>query len=123
MEAADQLEEAGISAEVIDVQTLLPFDVSHTICRSIQKTAAVVFIDEDVPGGASAYMMQQVLEQQNAYQYLDGTPRTVAAAAHRSPYGSDGDYFSKPNAADIFKAAYTIMNDRDPAAHPHRDLY
>ena len=98
MEAAQRLDEEGISCEVIDVQTMLPFDTNHRIAESVAKTNRVVFADEDVPGGASAYMMQQVLEKQQAYYHLDSPALTITAAPHRPPYGSDGDYFSKPNA-------------------------
>ncbi len=96
-EAAQALEKQGISCEVVDVQTLLPFDIHHKILDSLKKTARIVFVDEDVPGGASAYMFQQVMEVQGGYRYLDVAPRTISAKAHRPPYGSDGDYFSKPN--------------------------
>jgi pyruvate/2-oxoglutarate/acetoin dehydrogenase E1 component len=122
MEAVDQLAELGINVEVIDVQTLLPFDIDHKIAKSIEKTGAVAFVDEDVPGGTTAYMMQQVLEVQGGYLHLDSAPKTVAAAPHRSPYGSDGDYFSKPNAADVFKAIYSIMSERDPSTYPTLEL-
>src|SRR5688572_28037780 len=97
MESADELQKTGISCEVIDVQTLLPSDINHTIVESVKKTNRVVFADEDVPGRASAFVMQNVLEDQNAYQYLDSKPRTITAKEHRPAYGSDGDYFSKPN--------------------------
>ncbi len=118
MEAASQLAQMGISVEVIDVQTLLPFDVHHLIAKSIKKTNRVLFTDEDVPGGASAYMMQQVLEEQEVYRYLDSAPRTLSAKAHRPPYGSDGDYFSKPNVDDVIEAVYALMNEADPARFP-----
>jgi len=95
------LEPAGISCQVIDVQTLLPFDINRTIIEELKKTNRIVFVDEDVPGGASAYMFQQVIEKQNAFRWLDAAPRTISAKAHRPAYGSDGDYFSKPNAEDI----------------------
>lgn len=95
------LEPAGISCEVVDVQTLLPFDINHTILESLKKTSRIVFIDEDVPGGASAYMFQQVMEIQGGYKWLDATPRTLSAKAHRPAYATDGDYFSKPNAEEI----------------------
>ena len=113
-EAMKLLEEVGISVELIDVQTLLPFDIYGAIGKSIRKTNRVVFLDEDVPGGASAYMFQQVFEKQKLFQYLDSTPRTITAAAHRSPYGSDGDYFSKPNAEQIFETIYGMMSEVDP---------
>lgn len=115
MEAADELAKVGISCEVIDVQTLLPFDLQHVIAESVKKTNRVIFADEDVPGGASAFMMQKVIEEQGAYQYLDARPRTIAAKEHRPAYGSDGDYFSKPNAEDVFDAVYEVMSESDPA--------
>lgn len=118
LEAAEQLQELGISIEVIDVQTLLPFDRHHTIVESVKKTNRVIFTDEDVPGGASAYMMQKVLEEQNAYQYLDSKPITIPGKPHRPAYASDGDYFSKPNVEDIVDAAYGLMHESDPINYP-----
>lgn len=118
MEAADQLSKVGISCEVIDVQTLLPFDIHNSIAASIKKTNKVIFADEDVPGGATGYMMQQVLEGQNAYYYLDAQPLTISAKAHRPAYGSDGDYFSKPNVEEIFDTTYALMAEYDPARFP-----
>ncbi len=117
-EAIAELEKVGISVELIDVQTLLPFDLNHTIVESIQKTNRVLFLDEDVPGGAAAYMFQKVMEEQQAYFYLDSEAKTLTAQPHRSAYGSDGDYFSKPNADDVFDAVYEIMNDAEPARFP-----
>ncbi|TVT38532.1 transketolase [Hymenobacter setariae] len=114
LDAAAQLAEVGISVEVIDVQTLLPFDTDQLIADSLRKTGRVVFADEDVPGGATAYMMQQVLDNQNAYQLLDSAPRCLSAQAHRPPYGSDGDYFSKPNVEDVFDVVYDMMREVDP---------
>ena len=114
MAATEQLAEVGISVEVIDVQTLLPFDLNNNIVESIKKTNRVVFADEDMPGGATGYMMQQVLDSQNAYQYLDSAPRTISAKAHRPAYGSDGDYFSKPNIDDVFEVVYNMMNEANP---------
>lgn len=113
-EAVNQLKDFGINCELIDVQTLLPFDINHNIVESIKKTNKVIFIDEDVPGGASAYMMQQVLEEQEAYKYLDAKPLTIAAKAHRPAYGTDGDYFSKPSAEDIFEAIMNMMHEYNP---------
>ncbi len=110
-EAMEQLKEKNISCELIDVQTLLPFDTNKTIVESIKKTNKVIFIDEDVPGGASAYMMQQVLEKQEAYKYLDSAPLTVSAKAHRPAYGTDGDYFSKPNAEEIYDVVMGMMEE------------
>ena len=117
-EAIALLEEAGISVELIDVQTLLPFDVHHNIIESVKKTNRIVFLDEDVPGGATAYMFQQVFEKQNAFQWLDSEPRTITAKDHRTAYGTDGDYFSKPNAEDIFEVIYGMMNEVEPDRWP-----
>ncbi|WP_138482322.1 alpha-ketoacid dehydrogenase subunit alpha/beta [Dyadobacter bucti] len=118
MEAALHLQNLGISSEVIDIQTLLPFDINSSIAESIKKTNRVIFADEDFPGGASAYMMQQVIEKQNAYRWLDSPPVTISAKDHRPPYGSDGDYFSKPNMDDILETAYGIMHETDPESYP-----
>ena len=116
--ASDQLEEVGISCELIDVQTLLPFDINHLIVDSLKKTNKIIFIDEDVPGGATAFMMQQVLVEQKGYYHLDAEPKTLSAMDHRPAYGSDGDYFSKPNIEDIFEAVYDIMHEYDPSTYP-----
>jgi pyruvate/2-oxoglutarate/acetoin dehydrogenase E1 component/TPP-dependent pyruvate/acetoin dehydrogenase alpha subunit len=113
-EAIKILNEHEISVELIDVQTLLPFDVNHHIVESIKKTNRVVFFDEDVPGGGTAYMLQQVLEKQNAYQYLDSKPLTISSKAHRPAYGSDGDYFSKPSVDDVFDIIYNLMSEVNP---------
>ena len=118
LEAAQALEEAGVSCEVIDVQSLLPFDRHHTIVESLKKTSRVVFADEDVPGGASSYMMQQVLEVQDGYRYLDAKPITITGKEHRPAYASDGDYFSKPNAEEIFEKIYAVMRESDPDKYP-----
>ncbi len=118
MEAAETLAQVGISCEVIDVQTLLPFDIHHSIVESVKKTNRVVFADEDVPGGASAYMMQKVLEEQNAYQYLDAKPETITAKDHRPAYASDGDYFSKPNPEEVFDTIYEMMRESYPDRFP-----
>jgi pyruvate/2-oxoglutarate/acetoin dehydrogenase E1 component len=117
-EAAKFLDTLGISVELIDVQTLLPFDINRVILTSIRKTNAVLFLDEDVPGGATAYMLQQVLEIQGAYDELDAPPRTLTGAAHRSPYGSDGDYWCKPSAEDVVETVYAMMRERRPAVFP-----
>jgi 2-oxoisovalerate dehydrogenase E1 component len=117
-DAAEELAKAGISVEVIDVQTLLPFDIHNMIVESIKKTNRVIFADEDVPGGATSFMMQQVLERQNAYQYLDSRPTTIAAKEHRPAYASDGDYFTKPNVEDVFEAVYNVMREANPAKFP-----
>lgn len=118
MEAAEQLAEIGIETEVIDVQSLLPFDREHRIVESIKKTNRVVFFDEDVPGGASAYMMQQVVEGQNAWRWLDSPPVTLSAQAHRPAFGTDGDYFSKPQVEDVFRAVYELMSEAEPIRFP-----
>ncbi len=117
-DAANQLSEVGISVEIIDVQSLLPFDVNHMIVESIKKTNRVVFADEDVSGGATAFMMQQVLEKQKAYFHLDSEPITIHAQDHRPAYGTDGDYFSKPSAEDVFGSVYNLMNEFDPNQYP-----
>ncbi|HEY5823706.1 MAG TPA: thiamine pyrophosphate-dependent enzyme [Cyclobacteriaceae bacterium] len=114
MEAAEELSAVGISCEVIDVQTLLPFDIHHSILDSVKKTNRVVFADEDVPGGASAFMMQKVLEEQGAYAFLDSRPMTITGKEHRPAYASDGDYFSKPNPEGIFDKIYQMMRESDP---------
>ncbi|UII30215.1 transketolase [Fulvivirga ulvae] len=121
MEAAEQLEEEGISCEVIDVQTLLPFDIDHSIVESLKKTNRVVFADEDVPGGASAFMMQKVLEEQGGYRYLDSKPVTITGKEHRPAYASDGDYFSKPNTEEVFDKVYALMAEANPEKYP--DIY
>jgi pyruvate/2-oxoglutarate/acetoin dehydrogenase E1 component/TPP-dependent pyruvate/acetoin dehydrogenase alpha subunit len=118
LDAAEPLSRVGIELEVIDVQTLLPFDIQGRIVESLKKTARVVFLDEDVPGGATAYMMQQVIDHGRGYSWLDSPPRAVSAKAHRPAYGSDGDYWSKPNREDVFDAVYELMREADPARWP-----
>ena len=118
MEAAGHLEKVGVSIEVVDVQSLLPFDLNHAILHSLKKTNRIIFVDEDVPGGATAYMMQEVLEKQNGYRYLDSEPRTLSAKPHRPAFGSDGDYFSKPNVEQLFDTAYELMHEADPGSYP-----
>jgi len=108
-DAVTSLETKGISCEIVDVQTLLPFDINHKILDSLKKTNRIVFIDEDVPGGAAAYMFNKVMEEQGGYKYLDVAPRTITGKAHRPAYGSDGDYFSKPNAEEIIEAISKMM--------------
>ncbi len=117
-EAANELELVGINAEVIDVQSLLPFDINKDIVKSVAKTNRLLVIDEDVPGGASAYIMQEILENQNAYIHLDSKPQTLAAKEHRPAYGTDGDYFSKPSTEDIYEKIYEIMNEANPSKFP-----
>jgi pyruvate/2-oxoglutarate/acetoin dehydrogenase E1 component/TPP-dependent pyruvate/acetoin dehydrogenase alpha subunit len=118
LDAARLLESLGIEVEVIDVQTLLPFDRPGVIVSSLQKTNRVLFLDEDVPGGATAYMLQEVLERQGGYQWLDSPPRTLSGKAHRPAYGSDGDYFSKPNREQIVETVYAIVREARPSQYP-----
>ena len=119
LEAAARLARDGIETEVIDVQTLLPFDLTGKIGASLKKTNRILFLDEDVPGGASAYMFQEVLEKQGGYNLLDSAPRTLTGTAHRPAYGSDGDYWSKPNNESIFNAVYEMMHEVDPTRFPN----
>lgn len=118
LEAADLLSKVDIQAEVIDVQTLLPFDIHGRILESLKKTSRILFVDEDVPGGTTAYMFQEVIEKQGGYYWLDSPPRTLSGKPHRPAYGSDGDYWSKPNAEQIFEAVYEMMNEVDPGSYP-----
>ncbi len=115
---AEELKEVGIDAEVIDAQSLLPFDINHDVVQSLQKTNRLLIIDEDVPGGCSAYLLQEILEKQEGYKYLDSKPQTLTAKAHRPAYATDGDYFSKPNAEDIFEKVYDIMHEVNPIDFP-----
>lgn len=117
-EAGDLLASYGIEIEIIDVQSLIPFDLGHDILKSIKKTNRVIFADEDVSGGATGYMMQKVLDEQGAYQWLDAKPVCISAKDHRPAYASDGDYFSKPNTEDIFETVYQMMHEADPIAFP-----
>jgi len=119
LEAADNLQRVGIDVEVIDVRTLLPFDINASILESLKKTGRIVFIDEDVPGGATAYMLQEVIERQGGYFWLDSEPHTLPGKAHRPAFGSDGDYWSKPNAEQIFETIYEIMNEVNPNKYPN----
>ncbi|MEL1244492.1 thiamine pyrophosphate-dependent enzyme [Flavobacterium sp. DGU11] len=120
-QAAKELLEAGIDAEIIDIQSLLPFDINHDIVKSVAKTNRLLVIDEDVPGGASAFILQNILDEQNAYKHLDSKPETLTAKAHRPSYGTDGDYFSKPSAEDIYEKVYSIMSEAKPNEYP--ELY
>ncbi len=117
-DAVNQLKGFDISVELIDVQTLLPFDINHTIVESLKKTSKILFFDEDVPGGATAFMMQKVLEEQGGYYHLDSEPRTVTAKDHRAAYSTDGDYFSNPNAEDVFEAVYNMMHESNTEKYP-----
>jgi len=118
LEAAERLAQVGIDVEVIDVQTLLPFDLQGRIVESVKKTNRALFLDEDVPGGATAYMLQEVVEKQGGFAWLDSAPRTLTGKAHRPSYGSDGDYFSKPSRESIFEAVYDMMHEADPGSFP-----
>jgi pyruvate/2-oxoglutarate/acetoin dehydrogenase E1 component len=117
-EVAQDLTAVGIDIEIIDAQSLLPFDIKQDVVKSVQKTNRLLVIDEDMPGGASAYLLQQILDEQNAYQYLDSKPACMSAQPHRPAYGTDGDYFSKPSAEDIFEKIYSIMHEVAPLDYP-----
>lgn len=117
-DVVNDLEQVAIDIEIIDAQSLLPFDNNHDVVKSIQKTNRLIIIDEDVPGGASAYLLNEILNNQNAYVHLDSKPQTLTAKQHRAAYGTDGDYFSKPNTEDIFEAIYAIMNEVNPTTYP-----
>ena len=117
-EALPQILDFGISVELIDVQSLIPFDLNREILQSLKKTNKIIFFDEDVPGGATAYMMQKVLEEHNGYRYLDAEPRTLTSNDHRPAYTNDGDYFSNPNAEDVFDAVYGMMHEYNPNKYP-----
>lgn len=119
LQAAKELQEVGIDAEVIDAQTLLPFDIQQDTVKSVQKTNRLLVIDEDVPGGCSAYILNEIIEKQGGYKFLDSAPQTLTAKAHRPAYGTDGDYFSKPNAEDIFEKVYSIVHESNPEDYPH----
>ena len=114
-EAAKDLAQVGIDVEIVDAQSLLPFDLNHDTVKSVAKTNRLLVVDEDVPGGASAYLLQEIVENQNGYRHLDSKPQTLTAKAHRPAYGTDGDYFSKPSAEDVFEKVYEIMNEANPA--------
>ncbi|MCP4424010.1 MAG: transketolase, partial [Chloroflexi bacterium] len=118
LDGAKMLRETGIEVEVIDVQSLLPFDIHHKIVASLQKTNRIVFLDEDMPGGTTAFMLQKVIEEQKGYYWLDSEPRTLTAANHRPAFGTDGNYWSKPNAEDVFELIYSIMHESDPVQFP-----
>jgi pyruvate/2-oxoglutarate/acetoin dehydrogenase E1 component/TPP-dependent pyruvate/acetoin dehydrogenase alpha subunit len=117
-QAAKELLAVGINAEVIDVQSLLPFDLNHDIVKSVAKTNRLLIIDEDVPGGATGYILHKLIDEQNVYQYLDSKPQTLSAQAHRPAFGTDGDYFSKPSIEDIFEKVYAIIHETNPANFP-----
>jgi pyruvate/2-oxoglutarate/acetoin dehydrogenase E1 component len=118
MEAADLLQNMGLSIEVVDAQSLLPFDVTGLCAQSLRKTSRLLILDEDVPGGASSYLLQQILEVQNGFSLLDWAPVTLTAQAHRPAYGSDGDYFSKPSVDDVVEAVWGLMSRAEPGYYP-----
>ena len=120
-EVAKELMQIGIDIEIIDAQSLLPFDINHDTLKSVAKTNRLLIVDEDVPVGASAYLLQQIIEEQDGYQYLDSKPATLTSKAHRPAYVSDGDYFSKPSAEDIFEKIYEMMHEADP--NKYKSLY
>jgi pyruvate/2-oxoglutarate/acetoin dehydrogenase E1 component/TPP-dependent pyruvate/acetoin dehydrogenase alpha subunit len=120
-ETAKELQQAGIEIEIIDAQSLLPFDLNSDCVKSLAKTNKLLVVDEDVPGGASAYLLQEILEKQNGYQYLDSKPSTLTAKEHRTAYSTDGDYFSKPSAEDIFEKVYDMMHESNP--EKYKNLY
>lgn len=117
-QAAKELAEVNINVEIIDAQSLLPFDLNHDCVKSLQKTNRLLVVDEDVPGGASAYILQHIVENQGGYKYLDSQPQTLTAKAHRPAYGTDGDYFSKPSEEDVFEKVYAIMHESNPGKYP-----
>ena len=117
-QAVKELQQIGIDPEIIDVQSLLPLDINHQIVKSIEKTNRLLVIDEDVPGGASAYILQHIVDQQNGYQHLDSKPQTLTAKQHRPAYGTDGDYFSKPSSEDVYEKVYEMMHETDPVKYP-----
>jgi len=117
-QAAKELQQVGIDVEVIDVQSLLPLDINHQMVKSVEKTNRLLVVDEDVPGGASAYILQHIVDEQNGYQYLDSKPQTLSAKQHRPAYGTDGDYFSKPSTEDVFEKVYEMMHETDPVKFP-----
>ncbi|MEZ7495510.1 thiamine pyrophosphate-dependent enzyme [Leeuwenhoekiella aequorea] len=118
MQVGKELESSGINIEIIDAQSLLPFDLNHDTVKSIAKTNRILVVDEDMPGGASAYLMSQILDEQKAFKYLDSAPQTLTAKPHRPAYGTDGDYFSKPSPEDIFEKIYEIMRETNPQKYP-----
>jgi pyruvate/2-oxoglutarate/acetoin dehydrogenase E1 component len=117
MEAADILASLNVQLEVVDVQTLLPFDRREIVLESLKKTNRIIFMDEDVPGGATAFMLQQVLEKQGGFRWLDSAPRTLTAQPHRPAYGTDGDYFSKPTVENVVEMAMQIMAEAEPGRY------
>ena len=118
LQAVEDIEALGISVELIDLRSLMPIDINGMIGQSLQKTNRLLIVDEDVPGGASAYILQNILENQNGYKLLDSSPVTLSAKAHRPAYGTDGDYFSKPSVDDVIECTYNMMHEFDPNSFP-----
>ena len=118
LEAAEELYRMSIDAEVIDIQSLIPFDLKNDIRKSVEKTNRLLIVDEDVPGGGTAYILNELIEKQNIFPLLDSKPKTLSAKAHRPAYGSDGDYFSKPSLDDVIEAGYEMMHEFDPKQFP-----
>ena len=118
LEAAEELQKLGVDIEVIDIQSLIPFDLKNDIRKSVEKTNRLLIVDEDVPGGGTAYILNELLEKQSIFPLLDSKPNTLSAKAHRPAYGSDGDYFSKPSLDDVIEAAYEMMHEFDPKQFP-----
>jgi 2-oxoisovalerate dehydrogenase E1 component len=116
--ACDELAQFGVDVELIDAQSLIPFDLDHAVVESVKKTNALVVLDEDVRGGASAFLLQQILEDQKGYQYLDAAPVTITSKDHRPAFASDGDYFSKPSVDDMVERIYSVMHERNPSKYP-----
>jgi pyruvate/2-oxoglutarate/acetoin dehydrogenase E1 component len=116
--ASTELEKLGVSCEIIDIQSLIPFDNNNLIVESLKRTNKLLIVDEDLPGGASSYILQKIIQERNGFQYLDSSPITLTSKAHRPAYGTDGDYFSKPSMDDIIETAYSIMNDYNPNNFP-----
>ena len=117
-EAVKNLQEVDIDVEIIDIQSLIPFDIKKDISKSIEKTNRLLIVDEDVPGAASAYILNEILQNQNVYEFLDSKPQMLTAKDHRPAYGSDGDYFSKPSVEDVFETVYGMFHEADPSSYP-----
>ena len=116
--ASDELDNLGVSCEIIDIQSLIPFDNSNLIIESLKKTNKLLIIDEDLPGGASSYILQKVIQERDGFQYLDSAPLTLTSKAHRPAYGTDGDYFSKPSIDDMVEEIYAVMTEKQPQSYP-----
>ena len=118
VDSISEFDDLGIDVEIIDVQTLIPFDVDNEILTSVKKTSRIIIVDEDVPGGASAYILHKLIDEQGIFNYLDSPPKTLTGKDHRPSYGTDGDYFSKPSVDDIVESVCQIMNETNPSKYP-----